>query len=106
MFALKHYPNGLKMQFVYHAFLILFIIFNLLLCTLILSQESKSMGLGASFGGDVSSSVFGTSTADVLKKMTAWAAIIFISTSLVLSSWTASIGSRSLLAPTQQESSR
>lgn len=55
-------------------------------------QESKSFGLGASFGGDSSSSLFGTSTADVLKKFTAWLAAIFLGSCIVLSLWTSSIG--------------
>ena len=49
-----------------------------LLCLVILIQESKSLGLGASFGGDSGDSVFGTSTAAVLKKFTAYLAVIFI----------------------------
>ena len=57
--------------------LFFFIGLSLLLCVTILIQESKSLGFGASFGGDAGSSVFGTSTADVLKKVTAWFIVIF-----------------------------
>lgn len=57
----------------------------------ILIQDSKSMGLGASFGGDSSDSVFGTSAADVLKKFTAYLAAIFMASCVVLSFWTGSI---------------
>ena len=48
--------------------LFLFIGLCALLCFVILIQESKSLGLGASFGGDAGDSLFGTSTASVLKK--------------------------------------
>lgn len=50
------------------------------------------MGLGASFGGDPGDSLFGTSTADVLKKFTAWLAVIFMVTCVLLSLWSAGIG--------------
>jgi preprotein translocase subunit SecG len=57
-----------------------------------LIQESKSTGFGASFGGgDSSESLFGTSTATVLKKFTAYVGIIFMVTCLILSLWTTAI---------------
>lgn len=62
------------------------------LCFVILIQESKSTGLGASFGGEATESIFGTSTADVLKKFTAWLATIFFIACIVLSFWTSAIG--------------
>ena len=49
------------------------------------------MGLGASFGGDPGDSLFGTSTADVLKRFTAWLAVIFISACVILSFWSGAI---------------
>ncbi len=55
----------------------IFIGLAILLCTTILLQESKSLGFGASFGGDAGTSMFGTSTAAVLKKITAWFIVIF-----------------------------
>jgi len=61
------------------------------MATVILMQDSKSMGLGASFGGDSGNSLFGTSTADVLKKFTAYLAGIFLISCLVLSFWTSSL---------------
>jgi preprotein translocase subunit SecG len=70
-----------------------FMIISILLCFIILIQESKSLGLGASFGGDSGDSVFGTATATILKKITAWLAIIFMVFCLILSFWSASIGS-------------
>lgn len=62
-----------------------------MLSLVILIQDSKSMGLGASFGGDSSDSVFGTSAADILKKITAYLAGIFMILCVILSLWTGSI---------------
>ena len=63
-----------------------------ILCFLVLIQESKSTGLGASFGGESGDSLFGTSTADVLKKITGWMALIFLVACVVLSLWTNALG--------------
>jgi len=80
----------------------LFMFFGLcfLLSFFILIQESKSMGLGASFGGDVGGSVFGTSTADIMKKITKYLAIIFFVTCLVLSYWSSGISHQQAPLPT------
>ncbi len=80
------------MTFIYFFTIFIFIILCALLCFVILIQESKSTGLGASFGGDVSDSLFGTATADVLKKFTAWLAAIFLISCVLLSLWTAALG--------------
>jgi len=61
----------------------------------ILIQEAKSLGLGASFGGDTSDSLFGTSTAEVLKKFTAYLSGAFLIGCLILSLWSASLGRKS-----------
>lgn len=79
------------MTFIYFTTIAMFMLLCLLLCFVILIQESKSSGLGASFGGDASESVFGTSTADVLKKFTAWLAFIFLASCVVLSFWTSAL---------------
>jgi len=76
------------MTFLYFFSLALFLLLCAVLCFVILIQESKSMGLGASFGGDSGDSLFGTSTADVLKKITAWLCALFLSSCLILSYWT------------------
>lgn len=55
-------------------------------------QESKSSGLGTSFGGEAGQSLFGTSTADVLKQFTAWLALIFLVSCILLSLWTNAMG--------------
>jgi preprotein translocase subunit SecG len=78
--------------FFYFTAIVLFLLLCALLCFVILIQESKSTGFGASFGGDAGDSLFGTSTADVLKRFTGWLAIIFIVSCLLLSMWTSSLG--------------
>lgn len=80
------------MTFIYFLSIGLFVLLCVVLCGVILIQESKSSGLGASFGGDVNDSLFGTSTADVLKTFTAWLAGIFLVACILLSMWTATLG--------------
>lgn len=80
------------MSFIFYFTLFLFLILCSVLIFTILIQESKSMGLGASFGGDSGNSLFGTSTADVLKKITAYLIAIFMISCVVLSFWTSSLG--------------
>lgn len=79
-------------SFLYFAAITLFILLSVVLCFVILIQESKSSGLGASFGGAASDSLFGTSTADVLKTFTAWLAVVFFASCIILSLWTTSLG--------------
>ncbi|MBN2478995.1 MAG: preprotein translocase subunit SecG [Parachlamydiales bacterium] len=79
------------MSFVYYLFLFMFLFLCVLLGLVILMQESKGMGLGSSFGGDASSSLFGTSTADVLKKFTGYLVVIFMASCIILSIWTAAL---------------
>lgn len=74
--------------FLYFFSIGVFIFLCILLCFVVLIQESKATGLGAAFGGEASESVFGTSTADVLKKFTGWLACIFFVSCLLLSIWT------------------
>jgi len=82
-------------------YLILFLFLGLcaLLCFVILIQESKSLGLGASFGGEASTSMFGTSTADVLKKFTGYLALIFLATCVALSLWAAGMSGKTPALP-------
>jgi len=61
------------------------------------------MGLGASFGGDAGESVFGTSTAVVLKKFTAYLAISFMILCVLLSIWSGALGNSNNRAPIQIE---
>lgn len=87
--------------FLYFTAIALFILLCIVLCFVILVQESKSSGLGASFGGSASESVFGTSTADVLKSFTAWLAVIFFASCIILSLWTSSMGRSKQVETTQ-----
>ena len=80
------------MSFMFYFFLLLFLFLCVLLSFIILVQDSKSMGLGASFGGDSSDSMFGTSTAEVLKKFTSYLVIIFMASCVFLSLWTSALG--------------
>jgi preprotein translocase subunit SecG len=81
------------MMFLYYSFIVVYILIAVVLCLLILMQDSKSVGLGASFGGDTTDSVFGTATADILKKSTGWLGVAFFSCCILLSLWTSNIGS-------------
>lgn len=74
----------------------LFIILSSILCFIIVIQEGKNTGLGASFGGDPTNSLFGTSTADVLKKITAGLAIVFFTSCVFLSIWTSALGHKTV----------
>ena len=95
------------MTFVFYLTLFFFLLLCAILCLVILVQESKSLGLGASFGGDPGESLFGTSTADVLKKFTAWLALIFMVSCVLLSLWTGTLGRKVVqsIAPTLIEES-
>lgn len=80
------------MTIFFYLFLTLFLLASFILCFVIMIQEAKSLGLGASFGGDNSDSLFGTATAEVLKKFTAYMAGAFLVSCLVLSLWSGSLG--------------
>ncbi|NGX57399.1 MAG: Protein-export membrane protein SecG [Chlamydiae bacterium] len=70
----------------------LFVLVCVMLAGVIMVQEGKGGGLGASFGGDSGDSLFGTSTADVLKRFTGWLAVIFLIGCVMLSLWTEVLG--------------
>jgi preprotein translocase subunit SecG len=91
------------MTALYYLFLFLFLIASFLLCCVILVQESKSSGLGASFGGDAGDSMFGTSTPEVLKSLTAWLAVIFLGGCILLSFWTGALSRSQQKARAQTE---
>ncbi len=80
------------MTILFYLFLIVFFLIAALLAFFILIQEAKSLGLGASFGGDQGDSLFGASTADVLKKITAYFVAAFLIACFILSLWTVSLG--------------
>ncbi len=80
------------MTFLFFFTIFIFLILCVMLCGVIMIQEGKGGGLGASFGGDVSDSLFGASTADVLKRFTGWLAAIFLIACVILSLWTEVMG--------------
>ncbi|MEG0036975.1 MAG: preprotein translocase subunit SecG [Victivallaceae bacterium] len=82
------------MLFLYYAFLFFLLLVSVSVCFLVLIQESKSMGLGASFGVDSGDSVFGVSTPVVLKRITAWLSVIFVLGCVILSVWTSALGKK------------
>jgi preprotein translocase subunit SecG len=94
------------MTLFFYISIFLFMLLSAVLCFVILIQEAKSLGLGASFGGDSSDSLFGTSTAEVLKRFTASVAGIFLITCLLLSFWTSALGRKQAgpITPIQTES--
>lgn len=92
------------MGFLFYVSLFMFLLVSVFLCCAVLVQESKSLGLGASFGGDAGDSLFGTSTADVLKKITAWLGAFFLIGCILLSAWSeAPTRSLKAKAPVQVE---
>jgi preprotein translocase subunit SecG len=80
------------MTVLYYLLLFLFLFLAVILCFVILMQESKSSGLGASFGGDTGDSLFGTSTPEILKKITYWLSFAFLAGCIILSIWTGALG--------------
>lgn len=92
------------MSVLFYISLFLFLFASVILSLVILVQEAKSLGLGASFGGDSGDSFFGTSTADVLKRFTAYLAGGFFIACLVLSIWSSAIArSYETASPVQVE---
>ncbi|MBR4674981.1 MAG: preprotein translocase subunit SecG [Victivallales bacterium] len=55
----------------------------LLICVIMIQQTKSGGGLGAVSGG-VTESVFGTSAANVLTKITTWLAVVFLASTLLL----------------------
>ena len=90
------------MTILYFFAIALFLLMCILLCFVILIQESKSSGFGASFGGDAGESVFGTATADVLKRFTAWLAFFFLLSCVLLSLWTTALGHTKSQVPSRE----
>jgi preprotein translocase subunit SecG len=86
------------MVFIYYFSIATFLFLCFILCAVILMQESKTTGLGASFGGEQADSVFGTSTADVLKTFTAYLAAIFLVSCVLLNLWTESMARKAEVA--------
>lgn len=84
------------MTILYFTLLFILIFLCPILCLIVLIQEAKSLGLGASFGGDSGDSLFGTSTPEILKKATAWMGCAFMILCILLSFWTSSLSRQKL----------
>jgi preprotein translocase subunit SecG len=78
------------MAVLYFFSILIFLALCCLLTIVVLIQESKSSGLGASFGGDAGDSLFGVSTPQILKVFTAYLAGVFMISCVLLSFWTSS----------------
>lgn len=92
------------MTFLYFFSITCFLIMCLLLCLIILVQEGKGGGLGTTFGSsDSADSLFGTSTPEILKKVTGWMATAFIVACLILSLWTGSLARHTVTQYAQDE---
>jgi preprotein translocase subunit SecG len=87
------------MNILFYLTIFFFLVVCAILSLVVLVQESKSLGLGASFGGDPGESLFGTSTAEVLKKFTAYIAVAFVAFSFLLSIWCESLGTKPAPVP-------
>ena len=73
----------------YQLLLVIYVIIALLLIGLVLIQQGKGAGMGASFGSGASSTVFGSSgSGNFLTRLTAILATLFFGISLTLSSMT------------------
>jgi preprotein translocase subunit SecG len=69
----------------YEIFLIAYLLIALLLIGLIMLQQGKGAGMGASFGAGASNTVFGSSgSGNFLTRATAFLAVVFFVLSLVL----------------------
>jgi preprotein translocase subunit SecG len=64
--------------------LIIHVIACVLLLLIVLMQRPRSEGLGTAFGSAVTDTLFGSSTGNVLTKITTWLGIIFFATTLSL----------------------
>ncbi|MCH9811920.1 preprotein translocase subunit SecG [bacterium] len=92
------------MSLLFFLFIFLYLGVAVLLSLLVMMQESKTLGLGASFGGDSSSSVFGSSTADVVKKITAYLAVAFFAGCMILTYWSHGLSKIPTAKPVEIES--
>lgn len=60
------------------------VIICLLIVLLVLLQRPKNEGLGAAFGGDTASNIFGAQTTNVLATLTRWLGALFLVLCLVI----------------------
>jgi preprotein translocase subunit SecG len=77
--------SSLLMQFLLYAVIVLHVIVCFFLIGVVLLQQGKSADLAGTFGGQGSQTAFGPrAAANLLTKMTSWAAAVFMITSLSL----------------------
>jgi preprotein translocase subunit SecG len=69
---------------VFYVVLVVHVVSSLLLILTVLLQRPKSEGLGASFGGAITDSVFGAQTSDILVKASVWLGTIVLTATLAL----------------------
>jgi preprotein translocase subunit SecG len=91
------------MAALYYLSIMLFLGLCVVLTIVVLIQESKSSGLGASFGGDAGDSLFGVSTPQVLKVFTAYLAAVFMIGCVLISFWTSSRARGQISTPISTE---
>jgi preprotein translocase subunit SecG len=77
--------SSLRMHFLLYAIIVIHVVVCFFLIGVVLLQQGKSADLAGTFGGQGSQTAFGPrAAANLLTKMTAWAAGIFMVTSLGL----------------------
>jgi preprotein translocase subunit SecG len=64
--------------------LFFYVVVCLLMCLIVLMQRSKQEGLGAAFGGGITSELLGTGTSAFLVRATVWLAALFFILSISL----------------------
>ncbi len=91
------------MDILFYAVLVLHIIVSLFLIGVVLIQQGRSADLAGAFGGQGSQTAFGPrAAANVLTRLTTWAAILFMVTSLSLTAlYVRSTSSHSVLEGTK-----
>ena len=94
------------MQILFYFVMVLHVLVCIFLIGVVLVQQGRSADLAGAFGGQGSQTAFGPrAAANVLTRLTTWAAVIFMVTSLTLTVlYARSTHSRSVLGdqPTQQ----
>ena len=94
------------MQILFYFVIVLHVIVSLFLIGVVLLQQGRSADLAGAFGGQGSQTAFGPrAAANVLTRLTTWSAIIFMITSLSLTSFSCAPNhSRSVLDDTKPAS--
>lgn len=87
------------MTILYYFSIALFLLLSFCLSGLILMQDSKSAGMGSSFGGETTQALLGTAAPDILKRCTAYLIVFFLSSCILLNFWTESLSTPVYLQP-------